>query len=111
MQDRREEWLAAIDAAADLSELQRLDQELLSKKGVIAELLRAVPGLPKEERPAAGKAANLLKQELERALAARQEKLEQESLLRELDGGHFDPSQPGPAIQRGSLHPITIVQN
>src|SRR5262249_61931751 len=61
--------------------------------------------------PAAGQGANQLKQDLEQALAARREALQQQALARELAGSDFDPSEPGPARTAGALHPITIVQN
>src|SRR5262249_4473396 len=70
-----------------------------------------VSALPKDERPAAGRAANLLKQEIEQALAARQQQLQQAATARELADRAFDPSEPGPPRVVGALHPITIVQN
>jgi phenylalanyl-tRNA synthetase alpha chain len=73
-------------------------------------VLRAVSQLPKDERPAAGKAANLLKQAVEEALAARKAALAEGSLQQELAAPEFDASQPGPRRRQGSLHPITIVQ-
>lgn len=111
MDARRESWLASIAAAADQAALERLSQELLGKKGIISELVRSVPSLPKEQRPDAGKAANQLKRELELALATRREQLQQEELAKELDGQGFDPTEPGPVLPRGTLHPITVVQN
>ncbi|MGE3171304.1 MAG: phenylalanine--tRNA ligase subunit alpha [Planctomycetota bacterium] len=111
MDDRRQQWLAAIDGAADEAALQQVESSLFGKKGEVQDLVRSVSQLPREQRPAAGKAANQLKQELEQALAARREALGQQALARELGAPGFDPSQPGPARRCGSLHPITIVQN
>ena len=111
MEERRRQWLAAVAAAADEPALREVESRLFGKKGLVLELVRSVSTLPKEERPAAGKASNLLKQELEQALAARRETLQQQALARELAGSDFDPSEPGPARIAGALHPITIVQN
>ena len=111
MQDRRDEWLAAIRAAEDPAALSAVDSRLFGKKGEIQMLLRSVTSLPKEERPAAGKAANVLKKELEKALAEQKAKVQEAALARELDSTGFDPSEPGPKPHRGTLHPITIVQN
>ena len=71
METRRKEWLEAIDQAPDEAGLRAVESRLFGKKGAITELVRSVSSLPKDERPAAGKAANKLKQELTGALAAR----------------------------------------
>ena len=125
MHEPRAQWLAAIDAAADLGALKAIEGSLLGKSGSIIELVKGVAKLPREERPAAGRAANDLKVELERALALRREALERDALARELDDDDFDPSAPGLTaradaartvrtpleLPRGTLHPITIVRD
>jgi len=111
MNDRRQRWLAAIAAAADAAALQEVQARLFGKKGEVLELLKGVSALDKDERPAAGRAANQLKQELEQALAARQELLAQAALQQQLSGSSFDPTEPGPRPVQGALHPITIVQS
>jgi phenylalanyl-tRNA synthetase alpha chain len=73
--------------------------------------VRSVTALPKDERPAFGKAANAVKQLVESALRQRRESVEAEELDRELRATDFDPTEPGPRARRGALHPITIVQN
>jgi phenylalanyl-tRNA synthetase alpha chain len=108
---RRAQALAAIAAAADEAALRDVESGLLGRKGSIVELVRSVPSLPKEERPAAGRAANELKREVEAALARRREALAEGALAGELQAADFDPTEPGPPRRRGTLHPITIVQN
>lgn len=111
MQDQRSEWFTAISAAADEAALAQVESRLLGKTGELQALLRSVSQLPKEERPAQGKALNELKQRVEQALEERRQTLSQSALQKELLATGFDPSQPGPARRLGSLHPITIVQN
>lgn len=108
---RRQEWLDAIAAAADETSLSRIDSDLFGKKGAVQELVKSVSSLPKEERPAAGKAANALKVELSKSLAERREHLSNEAMQRDLAAPDFDPTEPGTEIPRGTLHPITVVQN
>jgi phenylalanyl-tRNA synthetase alpha chain len=110
-QTLRERWLAAIAAAPDAGALTELEARLFGGKGEVLELVRSVTSLPKEERPAFGKAANAVKQEVEQALAARRERFAKARLDAELAASDFDPTEPGPRIQRGVLHPITIVQH
>lgn len=108
---KKEQWLQAIAAAADGAALAELDARLFGAKGEVIDLVRSVTSLPKEERPAFGKAANTCKQEVEQALAARREQFAQQALQQELAATDFDPTEPGPRQRRGTLHPITIVQN
>ncbi len=122
-ESRRRDWLAAIDSAADLAALGALDTALLGKTGEVTELVRSVARLPKEERPAAGRAANELKVALETAIAARRAALERSALDAALSSTGFDPSEPPlvdgaqPGVRvplrrpRGTLHPITIVRD
>jgi phenylalanyl-tRNA synthetase alpha chain len=108
---QRDRWLAAIAAAADQAALAELDGRLFGAKGEVVEMVRSVTALPKEQRPAFGKAANAVKLDVEHALAARREQFNQASLQRELAADDFDPTEPGRPRPRGALHPITIVQN
>lgn len=108
---RRDDWLRLIAAAADQRALAAVEGRLFGPKGEVIEFVRSVTSLPKEERPAFGKAANAVKQEVEQALAARQQAFDQEALAGELSAAGFDPTEPGPQRRRGALHPITIVQN
>ncbi|MFO1052070.1 MAG: phenylalanine--tRNA ligase subunit alpha [Planctomycetota bacterium] len=123
MFEGRNEWVAAIAAAPDLTALRQLEAQLVGKSGAVTELVKGVAKLPQEERREAGRNANALKVELEKAIAERRAALEQEALLRELRGGGFDPSEPplcagdAPGVRvpfeprRGSLHPISIVRD
>jgi len=111
MSVERERWLAEVTAAADLESLRSVETRLLGKKGVITELVKSVPTLPREQRPQAGKEFNAAKAEVEAAIAARRDALAASARAVELQPSEFDPSEPGPALPRGTLHPITIVQN
>ncbi|MCB9887298.1 MAG: phenylalanine--tRNA ligase subunit alpha [Planctomycetes bacterium] len=108
---QRAAWLAAIEAAGDPKALAEVDSRLFGAKGEVLDFVRSVTSLPKEDRPAFGKHANAIKQEVEQALATRREAFAQAELQRELAATDFDPTEPGPRPARGALHPITIVQN
>ena len=108
---KQDAWLQQVAAAEDGAAIAALESRLFGPKGEVVELVRSVTTLPKEERPAFGKAANAIKQLVEAALRQRREGLEAEELDRELVAADFDPTEPGPPSRRGALHPITIVQN
>jgi phenylalanyl-tRNA synthetase alpha chain len=99
-----------VAAAADEAGLKALEREYVGKGGVVGRLLAAIPTLPAAERGVAGKRANELKQSVQAALDARRAELSAAALESERAGAGFDPSLPPPAVERGSLHPVTQVQ-
>ena len=114
MEDRlkelREAALARIEAAADEAALRAVDRDYNGKEGEVSLLLASVPSLPPEQRPVVGKGANLLKRELQGAIAERKQALEHAAIEAERAGGDFDPTLPGAPQRRGSLHPLTQVR-
>ena len=108
---RKERWLAAVAAAKDPAELADVETRLFGSKGEVAEFVRSVTSLPKEERPTFGKVANGVKVEVEQAIANKREHFAKRALDAQLDAADFDPTEPGVSPVRGALHPITIVQN
>lgn len=107
----RDAWLAAIAAAADAAALAQIEARLLGADGEVTQLVRSVTSLPKDQRPAFGKAANGVKQAVEAALAAARAAFAEQALAKELAQPDFDPTEALPRPPRGALHPITIVQN
>lgn len=97
------EKLRAARATADVEELR--NQYVGRKRGVITALLKDLPGLPPEERGAAGKQINEWKREVEEALEARLRELE-----RPAQSEAVDWSLPGAEVRLGAAHPISIVR-
>jgi len=110
LNELRSAALARVEAAGDAEALRAVDREFIGKKGEVTLLLASVPSLSPEERPAAGKGANLLKKEIQAALDARRQALEAAELASERKGEGFDPTRPGAPQVRGSLHPLTQVR-
>lgn len=108
---KQDEWLQAIAAASDGPAVTELEARLFGQKGEVLEMVRSVTSLPREERPAFGKAANGVKLTVDKALAARKGGFAQIELNKELNATDFDPTEPGPRARPGAMHPITIVQN
>jgi phenylalanyl-tRNA synthetase alpha chain len=96
-----------IGACADAEALRTIERSYVGKDGLTATMLASIPSLPPEERPAAGKNANILKKQVLEAIAARSADLDASSLAAEREGGDFDATLPANKPQRGSLHPIT----
>jgi len=98
---------AAISAADDRAELERVRVEYLGRKGSLTARLKQLGRLPAEERPAAGERINRAKAEVERLLEARRDELEAVELERRLARERVDVTLPGRRAERGSLHPVT----
>ena len=102
------EALEALRSASDHKTIDAISVRYIGRKGIITQFLRSISTLPKEERPAAGKMANEVRQVIEQAVEETIKSIERQT--RTEDGG-IDVSLPGrPAVQ-GSLHPITQITN
>ena len=98
--------VADLAAAPDLAALEQTKGGYLGAQGKFTTLLKQLGALPKEEKPAAGKAVNAAKAEIETALAARRAELE---LKAALPKEPTDFTLPGRRRTLGKLHPLTQV--
>jgi len=98
--------LAELQAAVDLAALDQAKGAWIGPHGKVTALLKQLGTLPKEERPAAGKVSNQVKQELETAVAARRGELE---LKAALPKEPIDFTLPGRRRPLGKLHPLSQV--
>ncbi|MBN2505062.1 MAG: phenylalanine--tRNA ligase subunit alpha [Verrucomicrobia bacterium] len=96
--------LAELGAAGDLAALEQVKGRWLGAQGRFTGLMKQLGRLPKEEKPAAGKAMNEAKAALEAALAGRRGELE---LLASLPREPTDFTLPGRRRVMGRLHPLT----
>jgi len=104
--DIEKQALESIEKATDSDQLEQLSIKYLGRKGVLTKFLRNISSLPEDDRPSAGKNANILKIKLERAVKQAFLKIET------VEGKAFtgiDVTLPGRFVQRGPLHPITQV--
>ncbi len=81
--------------------------EYLGRKGQLTTLLSGLGQLPREERPAVGKAANEIKTALEQALQERQDAIAQAEMMRTLSAEAVDVTLPGRRPLVGTYHPTT----
>jgi phenylalanyl-tRNA synthetase alpha chain len=105
--DLRRDFQTALGAARSLAELQALRDRFLSRKnGLITALVKSIAQAPPADRPALGGAANALKQDVERALDAREAELRAEAPV----AGAVDVTLPGRVVALGRRHPLTQVR-
>ncbi len=99
---------AAIAAADELQALEQIRVEYLGKKGLLTEQMKALGKLSAEERPAAGQAINKAKGNVQQALEARKQALQEAALNARLEAEKIDVTLPGRGQVSGGLHPITM---
>src|SRR5215469_417888 len=102
----RQAALAELKAAPDAAALEQTKGSWLGSHGKFTALMKQLGTLSKEEKPAAGKAINAAKVEMEAALTARREELE---LKAALPKEPTDFTLPGRRRMLGKLHPLTQV--
>jgi phenylalanyl-tRNA synthetase alpha chain len=95
---------AVIDDAA---ELENAKARYLGKEGSLTGLLKGLGKLSAEERPAAGARINQVKQQIEAALQARRDALQNQALQHKLAAEALDVTLPGRGLGVGGLHPVT----
>ncbi|MBT8342469.1 MAG: phenylalanine--tRNA ligase subunit alpha [Desulfatitalea sp.] len=101
----RAQALNEIKTAVTAEDVQELNTRYLGRKGVMTQVLRTIANLPAEERPAAGRQANQVKQQIDTAC--------RETLARLAAGAQhlerLDVSLPGRSAAPGGLHPLTRI--
>ena len=107
MRSSFEEELGQIQ---DLAGLERLKTKYLGKSSVLKQAFNSLREVSAEERPEIARLLNEAKGAFEAAIAARKERLEEQSQRERLDAEWVDTSMPGLAPRRGALHPVNLVE-
>jgi phenylalanyl-tRNA synthetase alpha chain len=88
--------------------LENAKARYLGKEGSLTGLLKGLGKLSPEERPKAGARINEVKQQIEAALQARRDALQQQALNARLAAEALDVTLPGRGTATGGLHPVTL---
>ncbi|KAF0146358.1 MAG: phenylalanyl-tRNA synthetase alpha chain [Nitrospirae bacterium] len=102
-------FLAELNIAASVAELQQLRVKYLGKKGALTAQLKSLSTLPAEERRSFGKTVNELKEFIETEISARASVLGNADLSKRLASEAIDVTLPGKYTPFGSEHPINKV--
>ena len=108
LQELMEARISQVDSKEKLGAFW---QEFLGKKGSIAEMMKGLGAVSKEERPVLGKVINDFKTLAEEKYRVLNEKMEQLELAARNRKEQVDITLPGKKQNLGSLHPLTIVRN
>jgi phenylalanyl-tRNA synthetase alpha chain len=99
--------LQSFAAIEDAVELENAKARYLGKEGSLTGLLKGLGKLSAEERPAAGARINQVKQQIEAALQAQRDAIQNRALNAKLAAESLDVTLPGRGIGVGGLHPVT----
>ncbi|MBQ6383315.1 MAG: phenylalanine--tRNA ligase subunit alpha [Clostridia bacterium] len=108
LREQMEQRLGQVDSKEKLAAFW---QEYLGKKGSIAELMKGLGAVSKEDRPAMGKVINEFKAQAEARYKALNEKMEQLELAARNRLEAVDITLPAQKRPLGGLHPLTIVKD
>ncbi len=99
-----------LQKIANMVDLEALRVSYLGKKGKMTDALKGMGEMTEEMKKTLGRETNELKNNITVALAEKLEALRAAELQKEIDSlPDFDVSMP-PMLDRGSYHPITLVQ-
>lgn len=105
----RQLWLDRINSATDPAAIEEVRLAALGKKGEISLKMRELGKMTPEERQTIGRSLNELRDEIDAALRARKQSLEDAALEARLSEEWLDVTLPGRPRPRGTIHPISQV--
>ncbi|MBU5364807.1 phenylalanine--tRNA ligase subunit alpha [Enterococcus devriesei] len=105
----KSQTLAKIEAADELSIVEKIRVETLGKKGPITEVLRGMRDLSAEERPKVGAFANEIRDLLTNAVEERKAALAEVALEKQLAAEAIDVTLPGKQMSQGTRHVLTQI--
>lgn len=103
----KKEVLNALKNIKNIDALDALELKYMSRKGEFSSLMKNIVNLSKEEKKEVGMILNNTKKELLTSFAHIKKSLKGE----DGDNRFVDMTLPGEKKERGSMHPITIIQN
>ncbi len=104
LEQLRDEAVVAFREADDEEQLEQMRVQYLGRQGELREMMKNLGSLAKEQRPAVGRLANRVSQELQQAYEQRQQQLAEQA-AQEL-AERIDVTLPGRAPRVGRRHPL-----
>jgi phenylalanyl-tRNA synthetase alpha chain len=99
--------LQELSDGATEEQIEAVRVRVLGRSGELTEIMRRMPEVPREERPAIGRLVNEIKNELEERLTRLGEHQSRAAMERSLAEDRIDVTLPGLHVPRGWLHPVT----
>jgi phenylalanyl-tRNA synthetase alpha chain len=100
--------VADFERATAPADLENAKARYLGKAGLLTEQLKALGGLPADEKKTRGALINAAKQQIEAALNRRRDALADTELQAQLKAESLDVSLPGRRRGHGGVHPVSL---
>ena len=110
-EQERDRGLALFERASDLDALEAAQSSAMGRKSRLGELQRSLGAMSEEDRRTVGRTANEVRSALQGAHAERLAVLRDAAEESLLESDRLDLTLPGRRPHRGSLHPVTLVEN
>lgn len=106
----KEKFVSELDKIDNLADIENIRVSYLGKKGSVTDLLKGMKELSNDERKVFGQKVNELKGLVNEKITEKTQELKEKEIQKEIElMPEFDLSMP-PVMDRGSYHPITLVQ-
>lgn len=106
----KEKFVSELKKIDNLADIENIRVSYLGKKGSVTDLLKGMKELSNDERKAFGQKVNELKGLVNEKITEKTQELKEKEIQKEIElMPEFDLSMP-PVMDRGSYHPITLVQ-
>lgn len=106
----KEKFLSELEKIDNLGDIENIRVSYLGKKGSVTDLLKGMKELSNDERKVFGQNVNELKGLVNEKITEKTQELKEKEIQKEIElMPEFDLSMP-PVMDRGSYHPITLVQ-
>ena len=108
LKEQMEAALGHVDSKEQLAEFW---QNFLGKKGSIADLMKGLGSVPKEDRPNVGKTINEFKNQVEARYQEMKNRMDELELAARNKSEQVDITMPAKMRPAGGLHPLTVTEN
>jgi phenylalanyl-tRNA synthetase alpha chain len=106
----KEKFVSELEKIDNLADIENIRVSYLGKKGSVTDLLKGMKELSNDERKVFGQKVNELKGLVNEKITEKTQELTEKEIQKEIElMPEFDLSMP-PVMDRGSYHPITLVQ-
>ena len=106
----KEKFVSELEKIDNLADIENIRVSYLGEKGSVTDLLKGMKELSNDERKVFGQKVNELKGLVNQKITEKTQELKEKEIQKEIElMPEFDLSMP-PVMDRGSYHPITLVQ-
>ena len=110
LDDVLKEAIKEAEEAENSRVLYEKKMRFLGRMGIVMNVMKRMKDVPPEKRPSFGKKVNAIRDRLEEAFAAFEERLKKRELENKIAEENVDVTMPGKRRKAGALHPVSLVK-